>query len=125
MGRYVILRHDFPTRHNAVHWDLMLESGDALRTWALDEAPAAAVVIAAAQLPDHRLAYLDYEGPVSGDRGSVSRWDSGRFSMISESSGRLVMRLAGNRLDGVATFSRPSEETSAWEFAFEPRVPQS
>jgi DNA polymerase Ligase (LigD) len=125
MGRYVILRHDFATRHNVVHWDLMVESGTALRTWALDEAPAAGVVIAAEQLPDHRLAYLDYEGPVSGDRGSVSRWDTGQFTILSDSPGRLAVRLTGNLLDGVATLSRPSEGTRVWKFTFEPQAPDS
>jgi hypothetical protein len=125
MGRFVILQHDFPTRQNAVHWDLMLESGDTLRTWALDEAPAAGVAIAAEQLPDHRLAYLEYEGPVSGDRGSVSRWDTGQFTILSDSPGRLAMRLTGNLLNGVATLSRPSVKTPAWEFTFAAQVPQS
>jgi hypothetical protein len=125
MGRYVILRHDFPTRGCDVHWDLMLEVGQVLRTWALVDTPAPGAVVAAEQLSDHRPAYLDYEGPVSGDRGSVSRWDTGQFTILSDSPGRLAMRLTGNLLNGVATLSRPSVETRAWEFTFEPQPPQS
>jgi DNA polymerase Ligase (LigD) len=125
MGRYVILRHDFATRGRDVHWDLMLEIGQVLRTWALADTPAPGAAIAAEQLPDHRLVYLDYEGPVSGDRGSVSRWDTGQFMMLSDSPGRLAVRLTGNLLNGVATLSRPSEGTHVWKFTFEPQAPDS
>jgi hypothetical protein len=117
MGRYVILRHEFATRQSQVHWDFMFEFGDKLRTWALAELPAAGVSIAAEQLPDHRLEYLDYEGSVSGDRGSVSRWDAGQMTILSESPDRLVMRLSGDRLSGEATLQRQSEDASAWGFA--------
>ena len=39
------------------------------------DVPAPGVEMIAEALGDHRLDYLDYEGPVSGDRGLVSRWD--------------------------------------------------
>ena len=70
MPRFVVLEHVRPEDR---HWDLMLESGDALATWALKHSPDSAQPIAAEQLPDHRLAYLDYEGPISGGRGAVTR----------------------------------------------------
>ena len=35
----------------------------------------------ATRLPDHRLAYLEYEGPVSGNRGVVRRIDSGKYEI--------------------------------------------
>jgi hypothetical protein len=72
------------TSRTGVHWDLMLESGDVLHTWALAAEPAPNLPIAAEQLPDHRLIYLDYEGPISGNRGTVTRWDAGRFEVLSE-----------------------------------------
>jgi hypothetical protein len=120
MGRYVILRHEFATRQSQVHWDLMLEFGERLQTWALSQLPEPGVAIAAEQLPDHRLAYLDYEGPVAGERGSVSRWDSGQFTILSDAPDRLVMTLRGDRLTGEANLQRQSEDESAWEFAFGP-----
>ena len=82
MPRYVILTHDHPFPH----WDLLLESGDSCRTWRLLGEPAVGVVIAAEPLPHHRLHYLDYEGPVSGDRGTVTRWDWGTYSAHAQSS---------------------------------------
>src|SRR5436305_12258768 len=63
MTRYVILAHDHPF----LHWDLMLEHDGSLRTWRLATPPVADQDVAAEELADHRLAYLDYEGPVSGN----------------------------------------------------------
>jgi hypothetical protein len=74
-GRFVILEHDHPFRH----WDLLLEAGDVALTWRLLRPPLPDEPIAAERLPDHRLMYLDYEGPVSGDRGTVNRVASGTF----------------------------------------------
>lgn len=76
MARFVILEHDHPTRH----WDLLLESGDHLRAWRLAEAPTRqGQRMTIVPLPNHRLLYLEYEGPLSGERGSVQRWDAGLY----------------------------------------------
>jgi DNA polymerase Ligase (LigD) len=104
-----------------VHWDLMLEWGEALRTWALAAEPIPGVLIAAEQLPDHRLAYLDYEGPIYGNRGSVARWDAGRFEVLSATPITLVISLASDRLQVEATLARSSAASNSWEFIFYPR----
>lgn len=96
MPRFVVLEHDHPI----MHWDLMLELGTALRTWRLSAPPTDACIVAATALGEHRLAYLDYEGPVSGGRGSVRRWDQGVFELYVEEPGRLVAGLDGQRLCG-------------------------
>jgi hypothetical protein len=103
MPRYVILRHETPP-HSArpLHWDLMLEAGNVLRTWALTCEPAVGVVIAAQALPDHRLDYLMYEGPVSRHRGVVTRWDAGTFRTLKESPERIEFALCGVRLQATA-----------------------
>jgi DNA polymerase Ligase (LigD) len=106
MPRFVVLTHDHPL----LHWDLMLEQGDCLRTWRLAQPPDAAGSIVAEALPDHRLAYLDYEGPVSGDRGTVQRWDAGAYEILESSSNRLLVRFAGERLIGVAPLRRRTAE---------------
>ncbi len=98
MPRFVVLTHDHPF----LHWDLMLEQADALRTWRLKQPPDTQGPIAAEALPDHRLAYLDYEGPVSGDRGTVTRWDAGTYEMLESTSNRIVVHFAGKKLVGVA-----------------------
>jgi hypothetical protein len=101
MPRFVIHYHEMPPQGDrASHWDLMLERAGVLRTWELAEAPTADRPVAARSLPDHRLAYLDYEGPISGDRGVVTRWDQGEHLIERESESELVLELIGERLRG-------------------------
>ena len=101
MLRYVILEHDHPY----VHWDLMLEVGERLRTWRLAAAPEFGKPVVAEASFDHRLAYLEYEGPVSGGRGRVKRWDYGSYTLQADEAGRLVLHLNGQRLKGTVTLS--------------------
>jgi hypothetical protein len=95
--RFVVLRHDHP----ALHWDLMLEAGEVLRTWRLSAplSPEGGAVEAAPSF-DHRRMYLDYEGPVSGDRGSVVRQEHGTFTWLCDTAEEIVLRLEGAELRG-------------------------
>jgi len=94
--RFVVLEH----RWNGVHWDFMLEHGEALRTWAIDAPIVAGEELPARALPDHRIAYLDYEGPISGDRGTVSRVDEGIYVPIEWMADRVRALLQGRQLVG-------------------------
>ena len=116
MPRFVILRHDSP---QGLHWDFMLETGDALTTWALAESPDSMQPILARTLPEHRLAYLEYEGPVSGGRGTVTRWDEGTYEIERQEEGLLVVPLSGKRLTGRATLERTGEDPEQWQFRLE------
>ena len=86
MPRFVLLRHDCPPDYERPsHWDLMLESDGVLRTWRLAALPQTPPdSMEAEELADHRLAYLEYEGPVGGERGTVSRVDAGTFETLAE-----------------------------------------
>ena len=113
MQQYVILRHDHPE----LHWDLMLEEGDVLKTWRLPQPPEidpasdeTSLDLIAEALPDHRLVYLEYEGPVSGDRGEVSRWDRGTFTLLERSEDQLVALLTGEELAGRLTLKKQDSE---------------
>jgi hypothetical protein len=97
MPRFVILRHEIP---QGVHFDLMLEEGDVLKTWSLPEPPQPGKEIECQSLADHRLAYLDYEGPISGGRGSVTRWDYGGYAVERQSDREWVLRLTGEQFTG-------------------------
>ena len=78
---FALLFHQFDAGHNRDdHWDLMLEQDGVLLTWALEELPAPGKLIPAIRLDDHRITYLEYEGPIAGDRGSVSRVLSGSYT---------------------------------------------
>lgn len=113
MPQYVILEHDWPRRH----WDLMLEAGDVLRTWRLSKTPQPGQEVVATPLGDHRRAYLEYEGPLSGNRGQVSRWDSGTFAWELHDPDHLRVTLTGRRLQGVADLRRDIDEK--WSFRLE------
>jgi hypothetical protein len=73
--RFAILYHDGVANP---HFDLMFESepGSKLVTWRSPCWPLLQPVVLT-KLPDHRRDYLEYEGPVSGDRGQVKRISSG------------------------------------------------
>jgi hypothetical protein len=119
MGQYVILRHETPGGSpRPTHWDLMFDMGSALRTWALDREPAESACIEALLLADHRRAYLDYEGPLSGDRGKVTRWDSGEFELRECSDERWVVELRGGRLRGTVVLERIAPQDQRWRLLF-------
>jgi hypothetical protein len=106
MPRFVLLEHHW----NGVHWDLMLETGAVLRTWAIDAPIAPGVPLPARALGDHRPAYLDYEGPVSGARGWVRRVDSGLYEPCLWTPERVEVELAGRQLVGRAALWCTGEE---------------
>lgn len=111
MPRYVILEHDHPY----LHWDLMLETGFALRTWRLAAPPQSGAVIAAENIFNHRLVYLDYEGPLSDNRGQVRRWDSGTFQEILNEPDRLIVKLAGQHCSGTIELQQADQ---SWSFLY-------
>jgi len=112
MPRFVILEHDHPL----LHWDLMLESGLALRSWRLDAPPQPGKAIAATAVFDHRLHYLDYEGPISGGRGRVVRWERGTFTGQVQGEQSILVHLEGERLRGVLRLEQM--EGDAWRGEF-------
>jgi hypothetical protein len=94
----------------------MLETGSVLATWALPLPPNSNHEFPAQSLPDHRLEYLDYEGPVSGDRGGVVRWDGGTYEVLEQTDERLAVRLCGDKLIGRAELARLSGRPDRWQF---------
>lgn len=98
MPKFVILTHDHPH----LHWDLMLEMDGGLWTWRLELEPDrfnCEAGINAIRLPDHRLQYLDYEGPVSGNRGTVTRWDQGDYEIVNKSDTSIQINFRGGNLN--------------------------
>lgn len=106
MPRYVILWHQKPPGSRRIsHWDLMLETRESLRTWALIERPRVGAVMPCEALEDHRTAYLDYEGAVSRNRGSVAQWDQGTFDWLLEMDQLILVTLRGAKLSCNAEFT--------------------
>lgn len=91
--RYVILHHQ---GIETPHFDLMIETveGSALSTWRLDRWPPADGDLAT-PLPDHRRAYLDYQGPLSDNRGHVSRIAAGSCLILHNSPDQLTVQMDG------------------------------
>jgi len=91
--RYVVLHH---TAVAEPHYDLMFETarGSGLETFRCPVWPpdVGTVVV---PLGEHRREYLDYEGPVSGGRGSVMRVAAGTYRTVSRTGDRREVELDG------------------------------
>ena len=96
MPRFALLEHDHPSPH----LDLLFEAGEVLWAWRLEALPAPGGAAASTRNFDHRLLYLDYEGPISGGRGSVRRLDGGWFEWVERADGRLIADVRGRLLAG-------------------------
>jgi hypothetical protein len=116
MLRFVILEHDHPE----LHWDLMLECGPVLRTWRLAAFPQPGQSISAEASFAHRLLYLDFQGPVSGNRGHVKQCDTGIFDWLTPEPHAemddVIVLLEGRRLRGRAILRRTGK---GWSFTLE------
>jgi hypothetical protein len=99
MPRYAILEHDYPQRH----WDFLLETANQLRSWRLAEKPQGERAVRAEAIANHRLLYLDYEGPISGERGRVTRWDGGFYTGDVNGESYVSVTLDGIRYHGTVT----------------------
>jgi len=115
MPRFVILEHTgTPSYKPGVHWDLMLESDGKLRTWELDSVPSAEHESRAQKLPEHRLHYLNYEGPLSDDRGEVQQFDKGAYLTVKEDPHELIVDLEGRQLQGQIALRRDNGSAGGW-----------
>ena len=114
MPQFVILCHDSP---RGVHFDFMLEADDVLKTWALSQPPQPGVEMECEALDDHRTVYLDYEGPLSGGRGSVTRWDRGSYLVEQQSDMEWVVFLEGEKVAGEASLRRMTGDSNRWRFS--------
>ncbi len=111
--RFVVLEHDHPERH----WDLMFEHGDVLKTWRLMEyPPRPGRDVAAVALNDHRKAYLDYEGSVSGGRGRVVRVHEGTYEIVQGDwmSEKIDLLMEGKGFQYAAVLEHIADD--AWRF---------
>jgi hypothetical protein len=96
--RFVVLRH---VDREGTHFDLMIESGERLATWKGGLPPESCQDAAwkCRRIGDHRREYLEYEGPVSGDRGEVFRHDWGEC-VVEEFGATVRVNIGGRKLSG-------------------------
>jgi hypothetical protein len=88
----------------------MFEADGVLLTWAASELPAIGGSVTGERLADHRLMYLDYEGPVLGDRGRVQRMDGGQFEWLETTPTRYLAKINGEKLRGQLLVEKTAED---------------
>jgi DNA ligase D-like protein (predicted 3'-phosphoesterase) len=102
-GAFVVQEH-WATAH---HFDLRLEVGGAMRSWAVPKGPSMdpAVKRLAIEVEDHSIAYNDFEGEIDG--GKVVIWDRGTYEQGGRvpwpealERGHAVFVLHGEKLEG-------------------------
>lgn len=95
--RFVVLLHQLPVEsERRSHWDLLLEQppewGDELFAFEIPVSPAEWEKPTLVQkLADHRAHYLDYQGPISGDRGNVTRVLEGNIQWLEKTDELLLL----------------------------------
>lgn len=118
MPRYVILWHEAgPALGRRSHFDLLFEEGSDARAWCVEQEIKPGQKLTANELPRHRLHYLTYEGPISGNRGTVTRWDSGDYETLMTTADCFEARLHGHRLNGTLQLTRKANEK--WRLQFQ------
>lgn len=110
---FVILEHDSP---RGLHFDFMLEAEGTLKTWALPHMPRPDVEMTCEALLDHRIDYLELEGPISGGRGSVARWDHGTYILLRQTDREWIVSIEGTKIQGHVTLHRASPTENRWIF---------
>jgi DNA ligase D-like protein (predicted 3'-phosphoesterase) len=114
-GVFVVQEHAATARH----FDLRLEVGGVMRSWAVPKGPSMdpAVKRLAVQVSDHALSHNDFEGPTDG--GGVIVWDRGSYEQGGRvpwpeavERGHAVFVLHGEKLRGGFALqrTRPGEK---------------
>ncbi|MEO9176668.1 MAG: DNA polymerase ligase N-terminal domain-containing protein [Gaiellales bacterium] len=98
MPRFVVQLHDATT----LHFDLRLQIGDVLRSWAVPRGPSLdpAARRLAVPVADHSLAAGEFEGVHEHSRGSgaVIIWDEGTVDVLRDDPDHLSFVLHGQKL---------------------------
>ena len=101
LPRFVVQLHDATT----LHFDLRLQVGDVLRSWAVPKGPSLDPTIRRLAVPveDHTLEAGDFEGVHEGSlrgSGAVIIWDEGVVEIVRDDPDHLSFVLAGSKLAG-------------------------
>ncbi len=101
MARFVVQQHDATT----LHFDLRLEDGGVLRSWAVPKGPSLDPGQRRLAVPvdDHTLAAGEFEGVHAGHTrgsGAVIIWDEGTVDILGNEPDHLSFVLHGHKLAG-------------------------
>lgn len=113
--QFVIQKH----AARRLHWDVRLEIGGVLRSWAVPRGPSLdpSVKRLAVMTEDHPLEYVHFEGIIPEGNygaGAMIVWDRGLWVPLEPvaaglESGKLLFELRGHKLRGVWTLVRTKE----------------
>lgn len=119
-GLFVIHQHDA----SRLHWDLRLELGGSLASWAVPKGPSLdpAEKRLAVHVEDHPLEYVDFEDVIPEGNygaGAMIIWDRGTWSALEDpvaglESGKLLFELRGYKLRGVWTLVKIKRAENEW-----------
>ena len=103
--------HDATT----LHFDLRLQIGDVLRSWAVPKGPSLdpAVRRLAVPVEDHSLSAGEFEGVHEGQgrgSGAVIIWDEGTTEILRDDPDHLSFTLHGQKLTGRFGLTRTGED---------------
>ena len=103
VGDSLYLIHRHAASH--LHWDLRLEMGGVLRSWAVPKEPPteAGTKRLAVQVEDHPIEYAKFEGSIPEGQygaGTVKIWDKGSFETKVWVENKVEFTLNGERLKG-------------------------
>ena len=109
-SRFVVQLHDATT----LHFDLRLQLGDVLRSWAVPKGPSLDPKTRRLAVPveDHDLAAGDFEGVHEGSRrgsGAVIIWDEGAAEIVTDEPAHVSFTLHGRKLTGGFALTRTGE----------------
>ena len=109
-SRFVVQLHDATT----LHFDLRLQVGGVLRSWAVPKGPSLDPRTRRLAVPvdDHDLEAGDFEGVHEGSRrgsGAVIIWDEGAAEIVTDQPGHLSFILHGGKLTGGFALTRTGE----------------
>ena len=109
-SRFVVQLHDATT----LHFDLRLQIGDVLRSWAVPKGPSLDPKTRRLAVPvdDHDLDAGDFEGVHEGRRrgsGAVIIWDEGAAGIVTDEPGHLSFVLHGSKLTGGFALTRTGD----------------
>ena len=98
MARFVVQLHDATT----LHFDLRLEAGGVLRSWAVPKGPSMdpAVRRLAVAVDDHSLSAGEFEGVHEGGTrgsGAVIVWDEGTVEITRDDPDHMSFQLHGQQ----------------------------
>ena len=94
-------------KHHAshLHWDLRLEIGGVLKSWAVPKEPPKTknVKRLAIQVEDHPINYAKFEGIIPEGNygaGKVEIWDKGNYKLKEKTKNKIEFILYGKKLKG-------------------------